>query len=125
MSKIYLTQTRTTLNADEDNNVHYSPSDRRNIAYFEGSGEFTLVLNTTNCSFGDEIVLLLVKGDDPLNMNLPEDKFYLTYCGSLASNLILNGVEGNTEGENVVGTDTFMLNFYFNGEKFISTFDKG
>lgn len=47
-------------------------------------------------------------------------KSFLTYCGRKANNLLIN-----EKRENVVATDTFMLNFYFNIEKFISTFDKG
>lgn len=121
---IYLTFTRYLLTPDESNNCNITPTDRRNIYYFPEatSGEYTLVANTDGCQFGDELILFLKRDVELLRINFPSDKFVLTYCGNLTEFLTLKEQQENI-GE--VSASNFMLNFYFDGTKFLSTFDTG
>lgn len=122
-----LTYTRTEVTANEDGDINIAPADRRNVYYFtsESGSNFTLVVDTTNCQFGDELIFVFKKGSDTdIAMNFPEEKFLLTYCGSPATVLTLVGEDGG-EGSNEVGYDSWTLNFFFDGTLFLNTFDLG
>ncbi len=109
-----------------DSTITIAPQDRRNICtLLNTSGTFDFVVETTNCQFGDEIVLIFSKASENLTLNFPSEQFVLTYCSSPVQVLQLVGEGNNTENPGDVSSDTWQTQFFFDGTKFIYTMDIG
>ncbi len=115
---MFLTKTIETLNPDESGNCNIAPSDRVTVYSFSAPthGECTIVVDTSNCNVGDQIAVLLHwdGGEETLTMNYPTDKFLFTWCGGPEDSVTLDGNDMPNE---------FLNDFYFDGEKFLCTFD--
>jgi hypothetical protein len=122
---VALTQTKLIMVSVSEGIINISPNDRRNIYYFSEptSGEFTITADTSSATFGDELVFILNRSDSDLIVNFPSDKFFLTYCGGSINTITVTAESPGGSGK-VQGT-VWIMNFYFNGTKFLSTWDTG
>lgn len=121
-----MTTENIVLVPDELNTCTISPRKRRNICtMFNKSGNFQIVVDTTSCLFGDELVFIFSKAESNLSLEFPSEQFILTYCGGPTQQITLVGVGNNTDNDGDVSSDTWQTQFFFDGEKFLYTFDIG